>query len=71
MAKQMSRGGFLFKKSSLQNNIKEDSIVSKRIIKDHMHTNNLKPYTSEITNDLNKSYRDAYSRYKIHLEEEK
>ena len=45
MTKQISRGG------SLQNNIK-DSIVSKRIIKDHMHANNLKPYIFEITNDL-------------------
>ena len=36
-----------------------------------MHANNLKPYIFEITNDLKKCCRAAYSRYKIYLEEEK
>ena len=36
-----------------------------------MHANNFKPYTFEITNDLKKCCRAAYSRYNIHLVDEK
>ena len=56
---------FFFKKcnvSKFPELSSEDSIVSKRIIKDHMHANNFKPYTFEITNDLKESCREDLYR---------
>ena len=63
--------GFSQNKTVLQQNIKEDSISSKRIIKDHMLANKLQPHSIEITNELRKSVRAARTRYAVYLEEEK
>ena len=48
-----------------------ETVVSKKIIKDHMLPFNLKPYTIEITNPLIVAFKYSHRRYKIHLEEEK
>ena len=58
-------------KTILQQNIKEDSISSKRVIKDHMLANKLQPHSIEITNEMRKSVRAARTRYAVYLEEEK
>ena len=63
--------GFSENKTVLQQNIKEGSISSKRIIKDHMLANKLQPYSIEITNEMRKLVRAAKTRYAVYLEEEK
>ena len=52
-------------------NIKEDSICSKRMTKDHKLANKLQPHSIEITNEMRKSVRAAKARYAVYLEEEK
>ena len=39
----------------LQSNMKHDSVVSKRLIQDHLVSNNLKPHTMEINSQLRSS----------------
>ena len=63
--------GFSQNKTVLQQNIKEDSTSSKRIIKDHMLANKLQPHSIDITNEMRKSVRAARTRYAVYLEEEK
>ena len=55
----------------LQQNIKDDSISSKRIVKDHILANKLQSYSVESTNEMRKSVRAASTRYAVYLEEEK
>ena len=54
-----------------QSNMKHDSVVSKRLIQDHLVSNNLKPHTIEINSQLRSSCRLARQLYSTHLEEEK
>ena len=46
-------------------------MVSKRLIRDHMQKNKLKPCNVEITASLKMSCRAAHNCYKFYLEEEK
>ena len=55
----------------MQQNIKEDSISSKRIIKDYMLANKLQPHSIEIKNEMRKPVRAARTRYAVYLEEGK
>jgi hypothetical protein len=63
--------GFSLNKGVLKDNMKEDSVVNKRLVKDHMLSHEQKPHTITITNELNKSCRHARSRYHQHLEDKK
>lgn len=51
--------------------VSEESIVGKRHVKDYLLSNELKPYTVEVTNELRKSCRQARARYHSYLEEQK
>ena len=44
--------GFSINKSVLNVNITEESIVSKKLVRDHMIANKLEPYTVPISNEL-------------------
>ena len=63
--------GFSLNNSVLQSNMKHDSVVSKRLIQDHLVSNNLKPHTVEISSLLRSLCRRASPRYHTHLGEEK
>ena len=52
-------------------NISEDSIVAKKIIKDHMISNKLTPESVEITNKLLRSVSIAWQKYGDQLAENK
>ena len=54
--------GFSQNKTVLQQNIKEDSFSSKRIIKDHMLANKLQPHSIDITSKIRKFIRAAKTR---------
>ena len=47
------------------------SIVSRRLVKDHMYANDLQPHTIDISNALKLSVKSARQKYQIILEEEK
>ena len=57
--------------NNIQTNMYAKTIISKKLIKDHMLASGLKPHTIEITKLLVKAYKSAYTVYKAHLEEEK
>ena len=57
--------------NNIQTNMYAKTIISKRLIKDHMLANGLQPHTIEITKPLVKAYKSVYAAYKAHLEEEK
>ena len=63
--------GFSLNSGSLKDNIKDESVVSKRIVKDHMLSHGLQPYTINITKEMRESCLKASSRYRDHLEEVK
>ena len=63
--------GFSQNHICLENNIIEDSIVSRRIVKYHMLSNDLKPHTIDVTTQMRKSYRAAHQRYLIYLDDVK
>ena len=47
------------------------SIISRRIIKDHLIANQLKPHTVHITASLIKSFRSARQAYMVELDNAK
>ena len=51
--------GFSLNNAVLESNMKHDSVVSKRLILDHLVSNNLKPHTMEINSKLRSSCRQA------------
>ena len=51
--------------------MKHNTVVSKRLIQDHLAANNLKPHTMETNSQSRLSWRQARQQYHTHLEEEK
>jgi len=48
-----------------------DTIISKRIIKDHMLANDMKPFTIEIDSSLIRAFRSARMKYEEFLKSKK
>ena len=63
--------GFSLNKGVQKVHVSEESIVSKRHVKDYMLSHDLQPHTIKISNELRKSCRQARSRYHHFLEEQK
>ena len=63
--------GFSLNKGALKDNLKPDSIVNKRLVKDHMLSHEVQPHTIEITNELRKSCGQARARYHQYLDGQK
>ena len=63
-ARQLLKGGFSRGKLSLQYNIKEESIVAKKLVRDHLQYNNITKL-----NKLNISCNTPHSRQKVSLRE--
>ena len=61
--------GFSVNKSILGVNMKEQSIVARKIIRDHMLANNLVPHTIEITNKMIVMFKAARQMYNVYKEE--
>ena len=62
---------FKTRKTSALENMKEKSLISRRIVKDYLVSQNLKPHQVEITLEMIKAVRNASSRYRTYLEENK
>ena len=63
--------GFSINNTSVKTNMTRVSIISRRIIKDHLIANQLKPHTVHITASLIKSFRSARQAYMIELDNAK
>ena len=64
-------GGFSVNNTSVKTNMTPVSIISRRIIKDHLIANQLKLHTVHITASLIKSFRSAHQAYMIELDNAK
>jgi len=63
--------GFNTNKSISKANLSEKSMVSRKMIIDHMQKKNLLPSTIELTNKFIKSVKCAHQRYHFDLEEQR
>ena len=61
---------FSINKSVVDVNMKEESIVARKAIKDHMLSNDIQPDMIEISNKMINFYRSARQKYEIHKERE-
>ena len=62
---------FSLGKSFIVENISEESIRNKKLIKDHMLANNITPSTIQITKKMQTDYKCARTKYEIYLEQVK
>ena len=63
--------GFSNNKSIHKTNMSPKTVISKRLTKDHMLANGLKPHTIEISKPMIKGFRNAHAVNKAKLEEER
>ena len=61
---------FIINKSAVHVNMKEESIVARKAIKDRMLSNDIQPDMIEISNKMINFYRSARQKYEIHKERE-
>ena len=61
--------GFSLNKTTLDVNMKKESIVARKIIRDHMLTSSIQPHTIDINNALIVSFKAARQKYQLYLEE--
>ena len=61
---------FRINKSVVDVNMKEESIVARKTIKDHMSSNYIRPVMIEISNKMINFYRSPRQKYEIHKERE-
>ena len=61
--------GFSHNNALLKVNVNPETVISKRVIKDHMLAHNLKPYSIDISPAMVKSFKAAHSKYQLYLEE--
>ena len=62
---------FSLEKSFILENISEESIRNKKLIKDLMLANNIIPSTIQIIKKMQADYKCAQTKYEIYLEQEK
>ena len=63
--------GFSLNKALMNDNMKEKTVVSRRLVKDFMQTHNLKPFDVKITKELKNSVLFAREHYRAWLEQKK
>ena len=63
--------GFSINKSLLVENLSKESLISQRIIYDHMKVNNLQSHELEIMPAVRKSVKSSRQQYGTYLEEQK
>ena len=59
--------GFNVNGTILEQNLNEKSITARRVVKDHMLSNNLQPYNIEISKKMLINVKSAHQRYRSHL----
>ena len=59
--------GFSANGTVVEQNLNEKSIAARRLVKDHMLSNNLQPYNIEISNKMIINVKSAHQSYRSHL----
>ena len=59
--------GFNVNGTILEQNLNEKSITARRVVKDHMLSNNLQPHNIEISKKMLINVKSAHQRYRSHL----
>ena len=62
--------GFNINNSALKTNISREGVKAKRLVKDHLLANNLKPHTIQITNPIVRALKLARQNYATYLNDE-
>ena len=63
--------GFSHDNTVVQTNMSAESVISKRLINDHMLFHKIKPYTIEITDPMIRALNSSHPKYQLQLESEK
>ena len=63
--------GFNINNSAVKTNISPEGTIAKRLVKDHLLANNLKPHTIQITNAMVSAFKGAHQSYAAYLDDEK
>ena len=63
--------GFSHNNVVLKTKMSPETVIAKRMIKDHMLSHDLKPYTIKISKPLVLAFKSARQKYEVHLEEER
>ena len=63
--------GFNINNSALKTNISSEVVTTKRLVKDLLLANNLKPHTIQITNPMVRAFAGARQSYATYLDENK
>ena len=63
--------GFRVNIGVLAENISSNAIIARRLVKDHLLSNNLSPHSVEITPAMRLALKSAHQKYVLRLEEEK
>ena len=48
-----------------------ETVIAKRLIKDHMLSNDLKPHNIDISKSMVKGFKSAHGKYQMHLEDQR
>ena len=63
--------GFSHNSFLLKTNMSPETVIAKRLIKDHMLSNDLKPHNIDISKSMVKAFRSAHGKYQMHLEDQR
>ena len=63
--------GFSHNNTVVQTNMSAESVISQRLIKDHMLFHKLKPYTIGIADPMLIAFKCSHVEYQLHIESEK
>ena len=63
--------GFSHSSFLLKTNMSPETVIAKRLIKDHMLSNDLKPHNINISKSMVKAFKSAHGKYKMHLEDQR
>ena len=62
--------GFSHNSVLLKTNMSPETAIAKRLNKDHMLSNNLKPHNIDILKSKVKAFESAHRKYQMHLEDQ-
>ena len=63
--------GFNINNSARERNISPEDVIAKKLVKDHLLANNLKPYTIQITNPMVRAFKGAHQSSATYLDDNK
>ena len=62
--------GFSHNSFPLKTNMIPETVIAKRLIKDHILSSDLKPHNFDISKSMVKAFKSAHGKYQMHLEDQ-